>query len=109
MTLRLGHYTLRGHQPVECDDLFKWARWFETANRCVAFDELGPGLTVSTVFMGLDHQFGEGPPILFETLVFDDYAQGDGARYATWDEAERGHREFVATIRARLDPVKAST
>jgi hypothetical protein len=101
---RLGHYILNGHEPVEVEDVLEWGAWFETADRHVARDELGPGLVVSTVFLGLDHRFGDGPPILFETLVFDDYERGDGARYSTWDEAERGHREFVATILARLNP-----
>jgi hypothetical protein len=48
---------------------------------------------VSTVFLGLDHSFGEGPPQLFETMIFggehDEYQE----RYSTWDEAEAGHKK----------------
>jgi hypothetical protein len=105
MIRRLGHYILNGHEPVEIDDLLAWGEWFETADRHVARDELAPGVIVSTVFLGLDHQFGNGPPILFETMVFDDYERGDGERYSTWDEAETGHAAWVAMIRARLKPV----
>lgn len=60
----------------------------------------GPGKKiVSTVWLGLDHRhFGEGPPIIFETMVFN--GVGPGAtkndvvtclRYATTQEAAKGH------------------
>jgi hypothetical protein len=45
--MSLGKYILRGHEPVEVEDVVEWGRWFETADRRVAFNELGPGLTVS--------------------------------------------------------------
>jgi hypothetical protein len=52
-------------------DIVKWAKWFETADRNVEGTATGSG-TVSTVFLGVDHCFsGEGPPILWETTVFD--------------------------------------
>jgi hypothetical protein len=59
------------------------------------------GYTVSTVFLGLDHQHGDGPPLLFETLVFGP-AQHDGDmdRCSTWDEAEAMHERMVAKIKA---------
>jgi hypothetical protein len=57
-------------------------------------------VTVSTVFLGLDHSFGGGPPVLFETMVF---GMPDGSeyqdRYHTWQEAEAGHREVVRKLR----------
>jgi len=57
------------------------------------------GKWVSTVFLGLDHQYGDGPPLVFETMVFHD---GDGReewRYSTWDEAVTGHQAIVAALR----------
>jgi hypothetical protein len=52
------------------------------------------------VFLGLDHQYGfNGPPVLFETMIFggkhDDYQD----RYLTWDEAEAGHERAVKMVR----------
>lgn len=48
-------------------------------------------IVVSTVFLSLNHNFGEeGPPILWETCVMgaaDDYMQ----RYTSREDAERGH------------------
>ena len=50
-------------------DLSKWAKWFETADRHVAGEDIG-GARVSTVFLGLDHSLGDGPPMLYETMIF---------------------------------------
>lgn len=73
------------------------------ANRHVALDEVAPGITVSTVFLGLDHNWTDhGPPILFETMVFDDYDRPYQQRYSTWEEAEIGHRAKVAELRQRI-------
>jgi len=59
---------------------------------------------VSTVFLVVDHSFGGGVPILFETMVFgyskdddDDYYQW---RYHTEEAARRGHRIILEAVRA---------
>lgn len=96
----LGHYILGGpdgRTPVPEPDLLRWAKWFESADRHVALTELPHGGRVSTVFLGLDHSFGGGPPIVFETMSWigsetEDYFD----RYATWEEAEAGHARIVA-------------
>lgn len=103
-------YRLEGKRAVLEPDLMTWAAWFETADRRVARDEIG-GCVVSTVFLGLDHRFGPGLPILFETLVFgapDDFVEIDGRRYSTWAAAEAGHREFVERLKAAADSVTLS-
>src|SRR5882724_8255427 len=90
-------YILDGHTPVKCD-LVTWAEQFESVDdRRVAYDELSAEVNVSTVFLGLDHRFGrDGPPILFETMIFggphDEYQE----RYSTWDEAVAGHKRALA-------------
>jgi hypothetical protein len=60
----LEHYILKDKVPIPVS-LMEWARWFGTAERHVAEETVGP-YWVSTVFLGLDHRFGdEGPPLLF--------------------------------------------
>lgn len=89
-----GAYTLDGHVPVECNDLLTWAKWFESADIHVANEERD-GVRVSTVFLGLDHRFGgNGPPILFETMIFGGPHDQDCERYATWEAAEAGHADM---------------
>lgn len=60
-------------EPVEEPDLMTWAAWIESADsaRRVALETVCPGVEVSTVFLGLDHNFQErGAPVLWETMVF---------------------------------------
>ena len=75
-------YILKGKEPEPVHDVLAWGRWFETADRRVALDRIGE-TDISTVFLGLDHQFGSGPPLLFETLVFGGELDGEMVRYST--------------------------
>ena len=87
--------------PVPEPDVLKWGKWFEnnTDKRRVAFDRIG-NVQVSTVFLGLDHNWGEGPPLLYETMVFyTPRRQGfDIYRYATRDEALAGHERAKSIV-----------
>lgn len=97
-------YILDGHKPVPCPDPLLWGKWFETADRVVAQDTV-LGVLISTVFLGLDHNFSnDGAPILFETMCFteiEDVFQQQ-LRYTTWEEAEAGHRAIVELVRVSL-------
>jgi hypothetical protein len=78
--------------------MLRWAECFESLDRVVAKTNI-EGVEVSTVFLGLDHSFGRGPPLLFETMTFDDYGSGEIClRYSTWDEAVRGHNATVVEL-----------
>lgn len=90
--------------PQPEPDMLKWGRWFETADRQVAVTEIGEA-HVSTVFVGLDHQFGSGPPLLFESMIFwkGHDLDRDQDRYSTREEALVGHGAMVARVRAALD------
>lgn len=49
----------------------QWAKRMEDINyRRVAHDELPDGSWLSTVWLGLDHSHGLGPPLIFETMRF---------------------------------------
>lgn len=87
-------------QPIPVDDGLTWGKWFETADRRVAQDYVGDKY-VSTVFLGINHQFGDGPPLIFETMAFGkDWGDELGQeRYSTWEEAEAGHKAMVERIK----------
>jgi hypothetical protein len=89
-------YILDGHKAVPVD-LMTWARWFEATKdgRIVAKTQLAH-VEVSTVFMGLDHSFGEGPPQLFETMIFGGPQDGYQERCETWEQAEAMHAQAVS-------------
>ena len=92
------HYILRGHEAIPADAM-EWAIWFEKADRRVAHDEIGEA-HVSTVFLGLDHNFFGGPPLIFETMVFGGPLDQEQDRYSTWDQAEAGHAAMVERVKA---------
>jgi len=105
------HYLIdEKHNVTPCDDIVIWAsgfkhgfkqygivkqekiqkrRWF--AMWCGMFMLARKPVLISTVFLGIDHNFGSGAPILFETMVFGGKHNGFQQRYSTWREAVYGH------------------
>lgn len=95
-----GKYILdKDGNPKEEKDLLTWAKWFENADRKIARTKIGKS-EISTVFLGLDHSFGGGNPILFETMVFGGILDGEQNRYHIKEEAIKGHKEMVEKVRA---------
>ena len=92
-------YILKDGVPVQEPDLMTWAQWLEDADndRQIEITMIGD-VRVSTVFLGLDHSFGVGPPLLYETLVFDGEHDGDQDRYSTLEEAQAGHARMVEMV-----------
>lgn len=88
----MNRYILDGKSPVLAPDLLTWAKWLEDTDRKVAVTQVGDA-TISTVFLGVDHQFGDGDPLLFETLVFGGQHDQEMWRCSTWSEAEEQHRQ----------------
>jgi hypothetical protein len=90
------------HNPKPCNYL-QYAEWFfangeETARR-IASDTIGD-VYVSTVFLGRDHRFAPGMPILFETMVFGGVLDQEQCRYCAWNEAVVGHANMIERVRA---------
>lgn len=98
-----GKYILDGKKAVLCEDLITWAKWMEETPRRHVADNNVNGIRVSTIFLSIDHQFGGGPPLLFETLVFGGPLHHEMERYSTWEEAEKGHAEMVAKVQATFN------
>lgn len=60
-------------------------------------------IEISTVFLVCDHGWGDGPPILWETMVFGGPDDLECRRYRSRDDAIAGHTEVVAFCRSALD------
>lgn len=55
------------------------------------------GSRVSTVWLGLDHNFFGSPPLIFESMAFESNSRPfDQDRYPTERAAVRGHYRMVA-------------
>ena len=105
-------YILQGHIPVPEEDVLRWGKWFETADRGINDTLLPDGKRVSTIFLGLNHEFCPGKePLLFETMVFelDSYRDIDCQRYTTWEEAEKGHQVMVTKWTNMTKPMKGGS
>ena len=95
-----GKYILdEAGEPVAEADLLTWSRWFEDGQkkgtRIVLREKIGDS-EVSTVFLGMEHNFGApGPPVLWETMVFG------GALDEEQDRCS-GAREQALAMHARM-------
>ena len=69
----------------------------------IAWTDLPGGVEVSTVWLGLDHNFGfSGPPLIFETMIFGGKHDQEQWRYPNRDAALAGHDQAVALARSAL-------
>lgn len=95
-------YVLEGRSYRAARNMNDYAEGMDR-NRRVARDELGD-CRVSTVFLGLDHGDGDGPPLVFETMVFGGPFDQWCDRCSTYDEAEAQHARAVAFCREGVAP-----
>jgi hypothetical protein len=94
----MRYYTLDGHTPVPTDSVLEWGMAFEKSDRIVAKTRVGE-CEVSTVFLGINHRWDDGPPLLFETMIFGGPHDQYQTRSSTWEEAEEQHRAACATVK----------
>ena len=93
----MSDYYDRSGQPL---DMMEWAqRVNDYAYKVIEKTLVRGRWEVSTVWLGLDHSFGHGPPLIFETMVFDqnagDATEHDVRRYSTEQQARDGHADVV--------------
>lgn len=97
--MELGYWILdKDRNPVKVRDVLEWARFFETSDRIVKQETVGDA-RVSTVFLGIDHNWGDGPPVLFETMIFGGEHDQYQERASTWKQAEVEHEKACALVR----------
>lgn len=81
------------------EGILEWARWFEDPkNRRVAHTIVGDQ-SVSTVFLAINHSWGNGPELWFETMIFGGPRDQEMDRYTTWEESEAGHKRLVEELK----------
>lgn len=100
MTSNLYILDEKGNPIVE-SDIYLWSNWFENADlRRVAKDTIGDS-DVSTVFLGVDHNFNKrGPPILWETMVFGGKLDREQDRCSgSKEQAEAMHARMVKRVK----------
>ena len=97
-------------EAVTCTDIAAWADFMEHGKRVIGRTTIAGTFVVSTVFLGLDHGFGNGI-VLYETLIF--YNPSDVERLVSYDETMRrygtyqgalgGHEEAIQLVLSALE------
>lgn len=95
-------YTLEGDEAVPAENPKAWADWMGSHRKLCVVGRDTPvwGVEVWTTFIGM-RQPGpdEGPPFLWETVLFREGAIEDLWRYTSANAARRGHRRVVAMVK----------
>lgn len=105
-SLTEGKYRLDGKEIVKCETLREWANWMENGNRKIIQETIyprfwpffGKSAWVSTVFLGLDHNFFGGPPLLFETMAFGGTLDQHANRCSTYNQAVEMHHRICMDV-----------
>ena len=87
-----------------------WMAKFEDREyKRVATETFDGGVEVSTVWLGLNHNWDpDGLPLIFETMVFGGKKDGEQWRYSTEALAIEGHAAVVRLVLAAYAPGRAT-
>ena len=89
-----------GVEKIDEDALNQASQLFlDNSRRIVAKTDTSNG-QVSTVFLVHNHQWGSGPPLIYETMIFNGTFAGAQWRYSTREQAEAHHKYVVDTLNA---------
>ena len=99
----LGMYILNEFNvAVPCENTLEWAEWMGLHHFDWHLVDTIAGLRLSTVFMGLDHSFDDGDPVLWETMLFNDDEDGEDIgqwRFTSAPDAEEFHDKKVQELK----------
>lgn len=90
----------RKHEVIPAISTRQWTVWFsDISNRRVAKTDISSDVCVSTVFLGLNHNWSDSKKLLvFETMVFGGDYDGEMERCSTWEEAVEMHQRMVELV-----------
>ncbi len=86
------------HNKDKYGTKYKWGTQQRVARNVVG------DITISTVWLGLDHDHYTGVPIIFETMTFGEPWNNEMERYSTEEDAMRGHLRILDRLREGKPP-----
>lgn len=117
----MNSFILIGKKPVMIpnDQFVEWSNWFGIHPNSIRVSDIPPrkplgkgegatfrklnrfrkqSIKLSTVFLGVNHNWFGGKPILFETMIFGGQRDGEKYRYETIDQAIKHHQQVYKTL-----------
>ena len=93
-------------QPVTVDSFEEWGEWLykNKEKRIIASSHFEDGTIIITAFMAHSTPFSdENDPQTFQTQVYGGDHNGKTRYYASWEQAEEGHRQMVLEVRKAIE------
>ena len=106
--MEINRYAILEGTKVVPVGLLKWATYFENIkNRVIKKTNVTKTIEVSTVFLGINHNFLQTTDnvedgLWFETMIFGGSLDGDTARTSTYEEALKCHERAVNYVKDEL-------
>lgn len=111
--MNIYHYVIDQNGNPRIATMDEWVDMFGDRGRIVKQENVGD-MFISTVFLGLDHNFSwKGPPVLWETMVFGPNPDKDDKRFhqtevdgytercsGNREQAEAMHERVVAMVKS---------
>lgn len=97
----MNYYILNGHQPELADDFAVWERKCEDTEGWRVANSWAGDVKISTIFLGIDYNFFDEPPLLFETKIFGGEHDGYHERCSTWEQAVEQHERAVELVKRK--------
>lgn len=79
-------------------DFDTWVTWYQSYDTVIKQTGVN-GFEVSTIFIGINASVHAGPPVLWETAVFNECEVTACYRYSSERRALEGHEELVRDLR----------
>ena len=87
------------NNPVIASSITEAGAWIEkNPERKVVKQEHIGDIFISTVFLGLDHAWDSGTPVLWETMIFGGEHDQYQERYTSHKDALEGHEKALTLI-----------
>ena len=87
-----SRYYDRQGNPIS---MTEWASLLDGGENQIVARTERDGILVSTVYLGLNHAWDDGLPLIFETMIFGGDHDEEQWRYSTEAEALEGHQAAV--------------
>ncbi len=91
------YYGING-EPISVE---QWGNAMQNMEDKIVARDVIDGFLVSTVWLGVNHNFDGGEPIIFETMIFPEgnWSEVYMDRYSTREQALAGHEVAIAWLK----------